>query len=392
MSSLILPLTLLFAFSPLVADIRKAPAAIPLEVDENGLPIVLVTLHAKGQPEVTRTFRFILDTGAGWTVVDQRIPPAFLWEDPETRAKVTDGTGKSREAASVFIKRLELGGIIRDDIRATVQDLEALMGRIQDRPVDGILGLSFLDHTRFTLDMKAHTVTWWVEPRSGMVELKAGRGSDGMVYATLCVGKVEVPALVDTGMGGGITLPERYVPEGNGQVTVSEGLFGSARMGSQKRVQHLACGEHAWLDVPVGFESGEDVSGIGQDVWSCGPVWFDLVGTPQIRLGLDEKGNLPFDCSPSRLLPVVWEGSGAARRMIVAVVKPGSALEKAGFKVGDQVIRAGVLKGATLTRRGVQDLVASGKVHTWTVRRDGQEIQLIFTFADRGGQGSQGKP
>jgi hypothetical protein len=67
----LLPLALALAASPLAADARKAPVVTPLEIDENGLPIVLVTLHAKGQPGVTRPFRFILDTGAGWTVVDR---------------------------------------------------------------------------------------------------------------------------------------------------------------------------------------------------------------------------------------------------------------------------------------------------------------------------------
>jgi len=388
MSRQTLALILLLATSVLAADTRKVPVITPLEIDENGLPIILVTLHSKSQPEITRSFRFMLDTGAGITVVDQRISAAFLWEDLETKTRMVDTSGESREAASVFIKRLEVGGIIQDDIRATVQDLQALMGHIQDRPVDGILGLNFLDRTRFTLDVNAHTVTWWADPGPNMTELKAGRGSDGMVYAMLQTGKAEVPAMVDTGLAGGIDLPEAQAPESEGLVTAAGGLYGGMIKGTQKRMPRLACGDLAWLDVPVNFEPNKQTGMIGEDVWSCGPVWFDLVGSPRIRIRLDEKGRLPFNRTPSRRLPVVWEGSGGARQMIITLVKPGSALEKAGCKVGDQVLQAGELKGETLTRRGVQDLVASGKAHTWTVLRNGKDLQILFTPIDPSSQGS----
>ena len=292
--------------------------------------------------------------------------------------KLRDSNGESHAAASVFIKRLELGGIIQDDSRAMVQDLQALLGAVQDRPVDGILGLSFLDHTRFTLDVQAHTVTWWAEPRPGMVELQAGRGSDGMAYAVLHTGKGEVPALVDTGLAGGINLPEEHAPAGEGRSTVAGGLYGGVLKGMEKGMSRLSCGDFAWLDVPVDFEANKPAGVIGEAVWSCGSVWFDLVGAPRIRLSLDAQGKLPFDPSPSRRLPIKWEGSGGARRMIVLLVKPGSALEKAGLKAGDQVLQAGALQGETLTRRAVQDLVASGAVHAWRVRRDGKDLQMTF--------------
>lgn len=378
MLRLILPLSLLLASRPLVADSRKDPVVTPLEIDENGLPIILLTLHAKAHPEVTRTFRFLLDTGAGWTVIDQRIPASFLWDDTGLKAKLTDSTGVARETRTAFLKRLEVGGILQDDVIASVQDLQALMGRTQDRPVDGILGLSFLDRTRFTLDMKARTVTWWAEPRPGMRELKVGRGSDGMVYAVLQTGKAEVPAMVDTGLAGGIDLPEQHAPEGQGRTMSGGGLFGGMSHGLEKRMPQLACGDVAWVDVPVTFEPGKGAGTVGQDVWSQGPVCFSLVGSPRIALFLDDQGHLPFNRIPSRRLPVVWEGQGGERRLVVALVKPGSAMEKAGCKVGDQVVMAGDLKGATLTRRGIQDLVATGQAHGWTVQREGREITLRF--------------
>lgn len=46
--------------------------------------------------------------------------------------------------------------------------------------------------------------------------------------------------------------------------------------------------------------------------------------------------------------------------------------------VGDVLVQSGDLQGPTLTRRAVQDLVASGVKHTWVVIRNGQNANLTF--------------
>jgi len=371
-------LTLLLTTSSLTADTRKGPIVTPLEIDDLGLPIVQVTLHTKGNPGAARTFRFVLDTGAGVTVVDPRIPASFLWEDPGQQGQLTDAAGESRKTSMAFLKRLELGGMVQDDLQVAVQDLQALMGRFQDRPVDGILGLDVLNRTRFTLDMKAGQVTWWSHPLAGMLPLKAGRGSDGRIYALLNAGKGEAPALVDTGFAGGLSLPEPQAPEDGSPLTLSEGLFGAKIQGRELRVPRLSCGEPAWQDVPVSFESNIPAGILGSEVWSCGPVWFDLLGSPSVRIAPDNQGNLPFQRTPTHRLPLAWERSGTARHLVVVKVHPDSPMAKAGCQVDDHVIQAGDLKGEHLTRRAVQDLVASGSPHAWTIRREGKEIQLSF--------------
>jgi C-terminal processing protease CtpA/Prc len=63
---------------------------------------------------------------------------------------------------------------------------------------------------------------------------------------------------------------------------------------------------------------------------------------------------------------------------VVLLVKSGSAMEKAGCKAGDELIQVGDLPGQALSRRSVQDLVASGVKHTWVVRRNGKEVPLTF--------------
>jgi hypothetical protein len=75
----------------------------------------------------------------------------------------------------------------------------------------------------------------------------------------------------------------------------------------------------------------------------------------------------------------MWDRSGDAPHLVVVLVKPGSAMEKAGCKIGDELIQAGDLRGQVITRRTVQDLVASGVKHTWIVRRNGQSVSLAFS-------------
>jgi hypothetical protein len=127
----------------------------------------------------------------------------------------------------------------------------------------------------------------------------------------------------------------------------------------------------------VGFQSEDKTGRIGIDVWMAAPVCFDFI-TNHVTFSPDAAGNLPIRREPSRNLPLQWDRSGSTPRLLVLLVKPGSAMEKAGCKPGDELIQAGALRGLTLTRRGVQDLVASGIQHVWVVRRNGLELKLGF--------------
>lgn len=361
----------------LQAEERKAARPVPFVLDENGLPIISVTLHSLKSPGTSRTFRFVFDTGAEWCVVDRSVPTEFFWDDPGTDATARDIAGQALPAESVLLKRVEVGDLSRDGIYATRMDLRAQMGRFQDHPVDGILGMTFLRGTRFLFEPDKHRLVWWGYHFSPGATLPLSPSSGHLPTLSLRVGGQRVEAEVDTGSTGGLDLPAILGQEPMTGGTVSQGLSGVALRGTIRVPSSVEAGPYAWSHPPVDFVEDAKVGRIGLDVWLASKACFDFV-THHLTLSLDAGGNLPLRREPNRRLPLLWDRAGAAPRLVVALVKPGSRMQKAGCIAGDILIQAGDLKGQSLTRRAVQDLMASGSRHTWTVLRSRHEVQLTF--------------
>lgn len=368
---------LLLAVLPAAAEERKTVPTSTITLDENGLPVLSVTLHSMKRWNTTRTFRFLLDTGASWCIVDRSVPSDYFWDEPQTETTTHDIANQSISAPTVLLKRVEVGTLSRDGVIATRMDLRSQLGQFEDKPVDGILGMSFLRGTRFLLDSKASRLVWWGYHFSPGVTVRILEGQ-GEPRITLRLGTQEVPATVDTGMSGGVDLPGGLKPQAAARDTVTIGLSGTRIAGAEARVPRLEAGSSAWIDLPVGFQGEAGTGRIGADVWFAAPVCFDFI-TNHLTLSVDAQGNLPIRREPSRKLPLVWDRSGAIPKLLVLLVKPGSVLESLGCKPGDELIQVGDLRGPALTRRGVQDLVASGVRTAWTVRRNGLLIKLGVT-------------
>lgn len=377
MSRLLLLFLLFTLPTSLVAEPRKSVRPVSIVLDENGLPIVSVTLHSLKTPGTSRAFRFILDTGADWCVVDKSVPSEFFWDDPHTESTARDIADQALPTESVLLKRVEVGDLTRDGIYAARMDLQAQMGRFQDQPVDGILGMTFLRGTRFLLEPDEHRLIWWGYHFSPGATLPLSTSPGSLPSLSIRMGDQTVEAEVDTGSTGGLDLPAALRPTRTGEKTVSQGVSGVAIAGEIQAIPTIEAGGYTWRHVPVDFQEGTKLGRIGLDVWLASKVCFDFV-TRHVTLTLDKAGSLPLRREPNRRLPLLWDRSGAVPRLVVALVKPGSPMEKAGCRVGDVLLQAGSLKGQALTRRAVQDLVASGPRHGWIVLRSGKEVPLTF--------------
>ena len=359
------------------AEERKTASTATITLDENGLPMVSVTLHSLKNPNVMRTFRFELDTGSGWCVVDKSVPSEFFWDENQIEASVRDVSNQAVSSSTVLLKRIDVGGVTRDGVIASRMDLRSQIGRVQDQPMDGILGMSFLRGTRFLIEPKENRLIWWGYHFSPGMTVPIRMGDGGVPWFTLRLGKQEAVALLDTGMSGGVDLPPGLRPKGEGEAMVTSGASGKQMAGSQMMVDRLEAGTGAWTHLPVTFQSEGTTGRIGTDVWLAAPVCFDFI-TDNLTLSIDTKGNLPIRREASRKLPLMWDRSGDTPHLVVVLVKPASVMEKAGCKVGDELIQVGDLRGSSITRRAVQDLVATEVKHVWVVRRNGQEMKLQF--------------
>ena len=362
--------------STLSARPTRPVAVSELELDENGLPIVNVVLHDKGLKNKVQTFRFILDTGSSLSILDDSVSSCFYYPDAVS-AQIKDVVGERRVSAPVFIKRVDLAHIVRDEIPAIRMDIRSQIGPEQDVPVDGILGMSYLGMTRFVLDPIQKRIEWWnLNPDPG-VDLPLMYDGAKLPYLHLSLSGKAIACLADTGAMGGLQLPWTMRPSAKGETFVESGLSGLKARGESFDIERLEAGTGAWKGVPVDFSGPGDTGAIGMDVWSAAPVCFDFIANC-VTLRCDGKRSLPV-VRPGRLsLPVLWDRSGRVPVLKVADIKAGSPMERAGCQVGDEILQAGSLEGKTLTRRSLMALVAKGEPHPWVVRRGGARVTLDF--------------
>ena len=360
---------------PAIADPRPKGAITPVEVDENGLPVVKVRLSSKKPGVPDREFRFIFDTGFTLNVIDASVPADFFWEEPDKPKGVTstgrDGTGTVVATPIVCLKRLELAGMTRDDVMAYRLDLKGTMfGRIQDEPVDGVLGMNFLRGTRFVLDADAHAIRWWQDIPGHRIPLSI----DGTDRPTLVVrvASTDVPCMLDTGGNGGIQMPGNADASDHPEPFGYSSASGEIKEGKTVVMERLESGGKAWVNVPLDLiNPGDGDRMIGLDVLGAAPLGLDLIDL-WATFTLDAKGNLPYRKTPLRPL-LGWDRTPEGNRLFVLSIKTGSRWAKAGVKEGDEVLTIGTLTGKALTLRSAMAFSNGGEAHTWRIRRDGVE-------------------
>lgn len=262
----------------------------------------------------------------------------------------------------------------RDDITAYRMDLKGTMfGRIQDEPVDGMLGMNFLRGTRFVLDPGAHEIRWWQDIPGHRIPLSI----DGTDRPTLIVkvGSKDVPCMLDTGGDVGIRVPGRAEASDRSEPFGYASASGERKEGVTVMMERLESGGKAWVQVPLEVVNpGDGQPTIGLDVLGAAPLGLDFIDL-WATFNLDAEGNLPYRKTPGR--PILgWERTPAGSRLFVLAISPVSPWAKAGVKEGDEVLAVGPLTGDALTVRSAMALCRRGEAHTWRIRRDGVELVL----------------
>jgi len=357
------------------AEPRRQTPGTALEFSEDGLPIIKVLLHSLKRPGRIRSCRFLVSTGQERTIIDESVPAEFYWDEKGT-ASYPDATGTAHPLPAVLVKRLEAAGLVRDGVAAARADLMRSGSPDLDEPVDGILGMSFLRGTRFVYDPGAGRIHWWQDPAPG-VTLPLSYTANHLPVATLKVGAAAVPALVDLGRMGGVDLPWTLRPAGEGKPVYSQGMLGRAAPGQHRKLKRVEAGTGAWTGIPVTFQEGVETGGIGQDVWSAAPACFDFI-QDRLTLQVDGTGRLPIRSQARLTLPVLWDRSGPSPRLVVAAVKPGSPMDTAGCRPGDELVRAGKLSRRALNRRALMLLMDRGEPHVWSILREGKPERLLM--------------
>lgn len=362
----------------LSADVRPKGSVTPVEVDENGLLIVKVRLASKKPSVPDRDFRFILDTGATLNVLDASVSPDFFWEEPEkpkgASSTVGDATGQRVATRIINLKRMELAGMVREDLMAYRMDLRGTMlGRLQDEPVDGILGMNFLRGTRFVLDPIAREIRWWQDVPGYRIPIAYGENDLPILFVK--VAGTDVPCTLDTGDNGGIQMNGDADETDHPEPFFTSGASGVVVQGKTVKVDRLDAGGKAWRKVSLDLvKEGKGGASLGRVVLWAAPLGLDFIDQ-WATFTLDSQGDLPYR-KPLARAPLAWERRANGQRLLAERISPASRWAKAGLKEGDEVLAVGALDGKALTIRAAKALIDRGQALTWRVLRAEQEVLL----------------
>ncbi len=184
--------------------IASGVAAVPMEL-VGRKPVVDVKINGKGP------FRFFLDTGAGGTILDQKLADELkLPTDGQT--KIGDPADPQGITANRNrIDTLEVGGAVFQDVIGVSWDRSAIY---KDGSPRGVLGMPLFADLLLTVDYPKSRVI------IGNGSLPEANGKDVIQYQyseehlfgiPLKVGEKNMVATLDTGSPGGLSFPSEYM-------------------------------------------------------------------------------------------------------------------------------------------------------------------------------------
>jgi predicted aspartyl protease len=369
------------------ADHRSEVAITPFENSPDG-PIVKVRLSAKNPSVPDLELRFMLDTGAGVNVLDVSIPADYFWDDAEssstTPVTVTDATQQQFQTSLVYVKRIEIGGITRDDQTAVRMDLKRSWPGIgEDEPIDGVLGMSFLRGTLIVIDPTKSEIRWWQRIDGHRVPLGYDLSGSPAMMAKLS--NTDVQFMLDTGSSSGFQAPGQADENEPSELVHFTGALGHVSEARVITAERIEASGKAWINVPVVVvKPGEGNPMVGREILFGGLLGLDFVHDAA-TFQLDANGNLPSlpppAATPHAGLSLAWDRSGVEPRLTVGPMGAMSPMAVAGLEQGDVLVRVGSLQGKDLTIGAVTSLVDQGKPLSWVVRRNGKQLRFRFSLA-----------
>jgi hypothetical protein len=336
-------------------------------------PIVEVRVNGRGP------FRFMLDTGGqGYARADVSLAKALSLP---VLGQVRGGDGSSQGVAMdvVGIDTLDLGGATFKNVEAPSRDYNA--GRPGGR-IDGVLGLHLFAGHLLTIDFpnREIRIAPGTLPEPDGQRILGYDKTRGVVSLPIRVGAATIDADIDTGSMAGLMLPSAMAstlplvapPVVSGQartisntVAVSSAVLqGSAHIG-------------AWqLDSPaLEFSDLFRRANVGAQVLREFALTIDQ---QQHRIRLDRASTAPIQLHTPRRAGV--GGPPTPRGLLVDVLVPGGAAEKAGLQRGDVITHIGERAFADIPGDQMGAALTGAARVTLKVLRGDKTIELTLVY------------
>lgn len=164
--------------------------AAPTHLDRVGRIVVPVLIDGKGP------FRFLVDTGADGSLVSAALVSELGLVPRQLADERVEGTTGTEQLPCVTIDSLNIGSIVKHDVRMPVSGSPVMRG------LDGILGMAGFGAVRVVVDFHNNKVAVDRSSRTlptSFLDIHAQRSPGGLLIIPARVGDIPVAAVIDTG-------------------------------------------------------------------------------------------------------------------------------------------------------------------------------------------------
>ena len=325
-----------------------------------------------------------LDTGASFTVLSRAATNYSGTTVLKTDFQLADAAGNRKNAdGEVVVKSMELNTAYFGATPAFVSGVGVLQGR-QEYAIDGVLGLPVFQDVLLTIDYPRQrliiTNESLPEP-DGQTVFPLVIDRAGHAFMPITIGDRLIPAMIDTGYDGGLTVPVQVAQTMNPQGRPVAGPSARTWQGAMQQTMFrnrddLVIGRHVIEQPIIMVAAGGGAPVIGADYLRHFTVSID-----------QRNGRVAFHraaVSPIKVPPITLSGFVADRRTKeVTEVIEGSFASRAGLAVGDR-IKQMIAVATKPPEQASLNLAATPppadeppqpKLHL-VVERDGQEREL----------------
>jgi hypothetical protein len=127
--------------------------SVPFKLAKPDKPLILLDTMVNGKGP----YRFVLDTGAGLTIISPRLAKILKVKRDEKQKGV--GAGGSVEVHFGTLKSLAVGGTQLEGLKVGIMELTGISKAIET-DIEGIVGYNFLKRFRVSIDYPRQTVTF----------------------------------------------------------------------------------------------------------------------------------------------------------------------------------------------------------------------------------------
>lgn len=369
--------------------LRKA-GSLP-RVEMPAPEVVLPMLAYGNRPQVELSInggdpvRFILDTGAGGSVVDKGLAEELGLPVVGEQRLMSPVGEKAMSVSRVRMEKAGIAGITLHGLEAATMDLASYF-RSSDGP-RGVLSSRVFTGLLLSFDYPGDRLV----VRQGSLGAADGKEifqfnkEETFITIPVSVAGTTVNTHIDTGSPSAITLPGRYAetlplksePAVIGRARLVDGevdILGAQLEGT------MAIGRHTFENPQVKFADKFPAGNIGYGILRDFELTLDWANA-RVRLTRSERTSPASRIASSpqrRRYGVAFRGIEQSP-LVVAGVDPGSAADESGLQIGDRIVE---MNGKALEALGVEERIGMLRASplALVVDRDGERIEIQMSL------------